>query len=438
MKEVLFIRSGTQVPRLRYTLDVLFHHIWEKEYTLCENAEAFRLYQGPKITYGISPLPDCSALYIPSSGFLESDTNNNAQPAVGWRENMPFLFAANDNSDIPFDIFSAFFYMLSRWEEYLPGPRDHYGRFCAKNSLAYRKGFLHRPIVQEWAAFLDQRLKNQFPGWKSSKPAYRFQPTFDVDQAWAYRFKSPCRTLGGTLKDAVKGDIRSLRYRREVLQGKREDPFFTFADIETWHRKTDSDPIFFFHLGDYGALDKNTSPNHPMWKELIRRLANAHQTGLHFSWKAGADINQLALEVERFTNITGKAPLISRQHYLRLSMPQTYRMLLAQGISQDYSMGFADVPGFRAGISLPFPWYDLLLEQKTKLMIMPFALMDVTLKQYLSLEPQEGLKIALALLTRVKATGGIFSTLWHNSSFSELGNWTPWREMYLHLKAAAE
>jgi hypothetical protein len=101
-------------------------------------------------------------------------------------------------------------------------------------------------------------------------------------------------------------------------------------------------------------------------------------------------------------------------------------------------MGYADVPGFRAGISIPFPWYDLQREQKTDLVIYPFAVMDVTLKQYLQLQPAEGLKIATALMRRVRNHGGMFSTLWHNSSFSELDGWKPWRDVYIQLKILAE
>lgn len=438
MEEVVFVYSKTSSPRLEYVLHVLFHHIWEKDYLLCHDEDEFRKLQGPKITYHYHSLPSSSSLYIPASGFLDHTVAWQGSPALGWKEDLPLLFPTKEAAAIPFDIFSSIFFMLSRWEEYPEGPRDALGRFAGKSSMAYRKGFIHRPVVQEWASFLENSLREHYPGWKKTIKAYRFQPTFDVDQAWAYRYKSPFLQLGGILRDALKADFKVLQLRRDVLAGKREDPFFTFADIETWHRKTDTDPIFFFHLGDYGAFDKNISYKTPIWRELIRRLDGAHQTGLHPSWKAGSDPAQLAHEIERYAQITGKYPVISRQHYLRLNFPQTYRMLLDHGIETDYSMGYADVPGFRAGISIPFPWYDLEREQTTPLMIFPFAVMDVTLKQYLKLKPADGLKVALALRERVKAQGGVFSTLWHNSSFSDIGGWRPWREIYLQLKKAAE
>lgn len=438
MNELLCVHSVVSGPRLQYVLDVLFHHIWKKEYRLFVDAQEFRQQTGPKIMYGTIPLEKTNALFIPASGFLENASTEDNPLVVGWKEDLPLLFPKSPYDGLPFDIFSAIFFMLSRWEEYRSGPKDEFGRFPAKSSMAYKHGFLHRPIVQEWAEYLNTYLLKLFPDWKVSKLPYSFQPTFDVDQAWAYRCKSSLRQLGGICKDALNFNFKSLLLRREVLTGHREDPFFTFADIESWHRKADSDPIFFFHLGDYGALDKNISPNHPLWRELIRRLDGAHKTGLHPSWKAGENPQQLELEIERFTKITGNPPKISRQHYLRLALPQTYRMLLDHGIKQDFTMGYADVPGFRAGISIPFPWYDLQREQKTDLVIYPFAVMDVTLKQYLQLQPAEGLKIATALMRRVRNHGGMFSTLWHNSSFSELDGWKPWRDVYIQLKILAE
>ena len=100
------------------------------------------------------------------------------------------------------------------------------------------------------------------------------------------------------------------------------------------------------------------------------------------------------------------------------------------GIKEDYSMGYASYPGFRAGTSSPFNFYDLAAEYETDLVIFPFAVMDVTLRQYLSLTPQEALDRIKNILQQVKQVEGTFLSLWHNESLSGQGIWKGWREVF--------
>ena len=72
-------------------------------------------------------------------------------------------------------------------------------------------------------------------------------------------------------------------------------------------------------------------------------------------------------------------------------MPSSYNHLLAAGITHDYSMGFADRVGFRAGTCTPFYFYDLDFEIQTPLKVFPFALMDTTLNDYMKLTPKQSL-----------------------------------------------
>jgi len=120
----------------------------------------------------------------------------------------------------------------------------------------------------------------------------------------------------------------------------------------------------------------------------------------------------------------------SRQHFLKLRFPETYRRLIAAGIQVDYSMGYADDTGFRAGMGVPFPWYDLKREECTALMIHPFVAMDVTLQQYLGLHAEEALARIKDLHQEVSSLGGPLCLLWHNSSFYGEAGWVGWKEMY--------
>ncbi|MEM8584396.1 MAG: hypothetical protein AAGF87_09020, partial [Bacteroidota bacterium] len=135
-------------------------------------------------------------------------------------------------------------------------------------------------------------------------------------------------------------------------------------------------------------------------------------------------------EVQTFKSIIEQGPFSSRQHYLRLSLPETYRALIRAGLRSDYSMGYADMPGWRAGTHLPFPWYDLEKEKSTHLQIYPFAFMDVTLKNYQHLSASDALQKMMFYRNQVDSLGGPLYSLWHNSSFSEAHGWSGYGEIY--------
>lgn len=111
-----------------------------------------------------------------------------------------------------------------------------------------------------------------------------------------------------------------------------------------------------------------------------------------------------------------------------LKFPSTYRNLLARDITADYSMGFANEVGFRAGICCPFNFYDLDLERETTLRIHPFAAMDATLNLYMRLTPDEAFDKVKNLIVEIKKVNGVFSTLWHNETLSDEKQWKGWKK----------
>lgn len=99
-------------------------------------------------------------------------------------------------------------------------------------------------------------------------------------------------------------------------------------------------------------------------------------------------------------------------------------------------MGYASLPGFRAGTCTPFPFYDLTSEKETSLRIFPFQVMDGTLNQYMKLSPDEALEECKKLIDEVKKVNGTFISLWHNESLSEMREWKQWRNVYYKLLEA--
>ena len=105
-------------------------------------------------------------------------------------------------------------------------------------------------------------------------------------------------------------------------------------------------------------------------------------------------------------------------------------MLVQNGITHDYTMGYAEQTGFRAGTARTFKWFDLRKNEATHLNIHPFVYMDGTLLEYLKLTPEAAKKRIEDLYGQVKKYGGTFSFLWHNETISGYQHWAAYQEVF--------
>ena len=344
-------------------------------------------------------------------------------------KNLPVFYQVEESS-LPFDPFSASFYLVSRYEEYDSKELDHYDRFQAQNSLAFQHDFLQIPVVNSYAGLVAEVLTQQFPKLQITHPTYRFQPTYDVDSAFAYKHKGLFRNAGGLMRSLSKLNTKEAGDRLKVLLNQEIDPFDSYSYLEELHNNHRVKPIFFFLLGDYDEYDKNIAHNVHGYRQLIRSVADFAHVGIHPSFASGENPSKLKLEIDRLEEILNRPVKKSRQHFLRLSMPESYRKLQELGITDDYTMGYASQTGFRASICNSFMFYDLEREIKTDLRIHPFAVMDATLVYYQHKTPKQSLEIMEPLISQTKRFGGTFSTLWHNSSFCEKDEWVGWKASY--------
>src|SRR5690606_12639845 len=125
--------------------------------------------------------------------------------------------------------------------------------------------------------------------------------------------------------------------------------------------------IFFWLMADYGKFDKNNPVNNLEFQKQIQSVSKWAETGIHPSYASNSNPEKLKTEIQRLEKISGQKITKSRQHYIKLNLPETYQNLIEQGIEEDYTMAYADETGFRAGTCTPFFWYDLSREEKTNL-----------------------------------------------------------------------
>ena len=390
--------------------------------------EEFIAHSGLKMTYSKAPLG--KEFFIRSNDLLFEQGVNDLEINIFYHQEVPCFFNAGSKSVLPFDVFAASFFLLSRYEEYLPHVRDVHERFTAEQSVAFKYRFLEKPVIDIWAYMLLEKLKEKFPEFTYKERRYQFISTIDVDNAYAYKYKSLIRTFGGFVKDFFSLQLKTYWDRFVVLISLKKDPYNTFQNLLNLKKKYKVETLFFFLVADYTTFDTNVSAAKNKFRLLIKSIGDYAKLGLHPSYYSMKDELLLKKEKERLEAITNIPMEKSRQHYLRFSLPETYQNLIDLEIKEDYSMGYASHVGFRASTCTPFYFYNLDFEIQTPLKIIPFALMDTTLNDYMELSPRQSLGKIRELKNEVKAVNGTFVTLFHNESLSDYLRWKGWSKVY--------
>jgi len=427
---MILFYSEVITPRIEFITRLIFTKIHRVEVSFTTNQAEFLYSELPKINYSHTKLDD--GIYLKPHGLLSQSTLKKLDVKPFEYNNSNVFFESSPNSVFPFDPFAASFYLITRYEEYFETELDKFGRFPAEKSILTELNLIKKPVVNIWADWLTNEINRKYPQIIFIKRRFKFISTIDVDNAWAYLNKGFWRTYAALVKSVLKGDISEFSFRRKVLKGKEKDPYHTYDYLDSVFSGNEEKAKFFFLLGDYGKLDKNVPHENAGFQKLIQKIAQDYDIGIHPS--VAGFINgyhgKVIRESQRLQKITGIEISKSRQHYLNLKFPKTYQNLIKAGIKEDYTLGYPDQTGFRAGICTPFNFYDLENEAITDLLIVPFQVMDGTLRNYLKLSPDEAFKETERLMNEVKNVGGTFVSIWHNETVNDRGDWKGYREVF--------
>lgn len=415
-------------PRLSYIAEFIGKE-FQQAFQITNDKEAFVNHTGPKVNYSPQALSE-NEFWIWNTGLL-FEQNIHPLSVACFEANGYKAFFRSVSGDFPFDIFAAAFYLLSRYEEYLPYEADKYGRYPHTASLAWKEGFIHLPLVNIWLKDLKQALIRKFPGFTFYPRSVTFLSTYDIDIAWSYLHKGWYRNAGGLLKHMIRGEWKKLHERVSVLSGNKRDPYDAYDWLNELHSRYGVKAQYFFLLAvTYNGYDKNISPSSKALQQLVRSHAVHYPVGIHPSWKSGDGEDILGNEIKTLEQITGRNITSSRQHYIRFTLPKTYQQLIRSGITTDYSMGYGSTNGFRASIASSFYWYDLQREEKTSLFIHPFCFMDACAYHQQKLTPQQAYEQMIAYYEVIKNVEGLMITIWHNQFLGTAMEFTGWKEAY--------
>lgn len=431
---MLLVYTHKITPRLKYTFKHICKRILDLDVKFTSKVEDFIAHNSLKMSYTKQPLSN--ELFVRSNELLFENGLSDLDINVQQWDNTKGFFATGDRSDLPFDIFAASFYLLSRYEEYLPHVKDEYGRFLAKESLAYNHHFLNQPVVDIWAYKLQDVLKERFTDFVFPQRTYNIQPVIDVPAAYYFRQKGLLRTVGGTLNDIGRFKLKQLYQRYSVLMGFKRDPYDTFKWIITKQKQSKFKFTVLFLIGDYSTYDKNISTNKKHFVSLIKSITDYCNIGIKASYFALDDIAILKKEKLKIESIINSDLKAVRHSFSKLNLPSSYRNLVELEINQDFTMGYIDTLGFRAGTCTPFQFYDLDYEVQTPLQINPYHCLDFALLKYQSqLDKTEHLQ---KLINEVKSVNGTFTPVFHNYTFSDSDIWTGFRSLFNLILDSAE
>jgi hypothetical protein len=419
---MILIFSHSTSHRLQYSCSFILKELMGMEFRISGNEEEFKSFDGSKINYSDEKITD-TEFSVPNCGLLfENDIHSQNIECFKYNGYKAFFKGADE--DFPFDIFSATFYLLSRYEEYLPHTKDIYGRYTHENSLAFKEGFLQLPLINIWVNDFAKSIKLKFPIINYQFSILNFIPTYDIDIAYAYKQKGLFRNAGGFLKSP------SLE-RVKVLAGLQQDPFDSYEWLDELHKHYQLQPIYFFLLAQKNGLyDKNILPHNHALQLLIKKHADRYPTGIHPSWQSGDNFLLMKQEKKLLQEIIDKPVTQSRQHYIRFSLPHGYRRLMEAGITDDYSMGYGSINGFRASVATSFYWYDLESEKQTSLRIHPFCFMEANSFYEQHFTPQQAYDELMHYYKLCKEVNGTLITIWHNNFFGTDKQFAGWKEVY--------
>jgi hypothetical protein len=416
------------VPRLRYIAEVILGEILGLSWEIVTDKR--KLGKNPVINYSQDNINGSFSI-IPESLLFETGVRKTDLSVTDWK-GLPVFFQTPAGSDLPFDIFAASFFLISRYEEYLEFDPDKYGRFRASSSFAFRNGFLTRPVIDLWAKEMAKTMILKLRNLVFKRSTFRSLVTIDVDQPFEFLGKDVFRSLGGLIRDISRQSGKVGERYRTVAKGEK-DPFDVFDYITDQIEKSGTDARFFIPVGDRSDFDKQPSWQNEDYRKLILKISTKFKTGLHPTYYASGDASKLANEINRLKSILSGNISASRYHYVRIRIPESFKIIDGLGISEEYSMGYADEPGFRAGIARPYLFYDVKEERKTNLRIIPFHVMDCTLYQYKGLDPGKAKELISGLINETRIAGGLFVSIWHNTSLINNSDWIGWRDVFEYM-----
>lgn len=425
---MILVYSHKITPRLTYVFRQIFIRILELPVDFTSSIEKFVSHSGPKLSYTHQPLG--KEFFIASHELLFQKGIQEVPIEVSNWSGLPAFFKLGTSSQLPYDLFAASFFLMSRYEEFLPHIKDELGAFLPYQSLASKNNFLEMPLIDLWAVRLKDKLHEFFPelphvSWK--KP--NFQPIVYVVNPYKYQNKSLLLKLADSITALWHLDFLSLIEQILVILGLRKDPHNNFEELKALFKSFGNQPIYFFLFAKNTFYDRGASIRNFSFRTLVKNISDTNDVSLLVSYNGQEDAKTLFSERNHLKKLILKKINRTRFNYGLLSASSGYYSLMEHEIQKDYSMGYLGEIGYRASTAVPFYFYDLNNDLQTSLKIHPVVADEVGLRKFSDHKAFKKLEqLYENLPTRSAIHGVSFSNAILNAT--ELKN--TWREKFIN------
>ncbi len=359
-------------------------------------------------------------------------------------DGIPILFPSSD-ATLPYeerdghiiflhDLIKSAFYLLSAYQEWAIADRDKWGRFPYDKSLQKELGIERIPVVNYYFKWLVEGIEKECVirnikyERKSPMGSARICLTHDIDQTHYLTLHKalfrvaqviglrPCDT---SRKRLAKAALRSLLHAAHII--KLPDTYWSYDTIQDNEAFLGYRSHWFFLTKDKGPFppDYDLSKDEDI-RALMRTLhERGNIIGAHapINCQKSDDYNALLKTIKE---ASGTDITTCRQHFLAIEPRTSLRAMQEAGIKEDYTIGFSEHEGFRTSYCLPYHPFDHDRQQMMQITEFPLAMMDVTVLRHRNLSYDDIFLATGEMLDEVRKFDGVFSILWHNSTFDEV------------------
>jgi hypothetical protein len=422
---MLLIFTQKATPRLTYVFKHVFTRILGIEIDFTSTIEVFVAHSGAKMSYGKQPMGN--ELFFQSEGLLVQQGIESVDVTVKVWEDTSCFFTVSSRSALPYDIFAASFYLLSRYEEYLPHVKDELSRYPASESIGHKHAFLHQPVIDLWAFKLKEVLQQAFPFMVFPEKKLEIHSVIEASQPYAFSQKGLFRNVLGYVSELVNFRIRSVLKRSKVIFRLQKDPYNTFNWIIAATKASASKVTIFFMLGDALVFSEGLSQHRKKFRSLMKYVSDYKELGLLFSPNALHEYETLKTEKKQLEEITNRTLLSTMNDQFLVHLPDVPRHLVELEVQRDFTMVYQNAIGFRAGTCTPFLFYDLDFEIKTPLEIHPIAAATKAMNNMEETAIEEAVNLLYNEVSKVKGT---FTMHFSNRDFADGPQGRMWRRIF--------
>lgn len=431
--------SSKRLPEKTYALQIILGDLLGLEFEVYPTASSgFRLSRGDQkeivlsdYFFNISDSDWLEPASLPSLPLAYLNIQE-AELNIGLTEaRLPILYGQNDDEEwlkvdenkiaLGLDIFGSAFFLLTDYESLTSKEFDIHGRFLGKQSVAAQAGFIHRPLVQEYAEFLWSLLHRLWPNLKRTSFNFSILPSHDVDNPFQYLLTPTKKLIAPLASDILKRRSLATAFSRmktirRVKRGLQGDPFDTFDWLMQISEEYKLVSTFNFMAAEPSSYDFGYSPFDASIQRLMKNIdQRGHRIGFHPGYKSSENESIWFSEYEALVKASPQPIKAGRQHFLRSKPPKTWRNWEKIGADYEGSLAYPDLAGFRGGMVRAFQAFDLKERNSLNLRIQPLMLMDSTLLGYMKLEDSSAYEYAQRITSICRKYEGDLTILWHNS-----------------------